>query len=81
MPLPGVEIIDHQGIVVAAVMRDDRLRPLADDVQLLIGPQPEPGAGERKPRPRDRLQAKDIAVKSHAPLDIGNVDGDVIELD
>src|SRR4029450_10450555 len=66
--------------MVAAVMRNDFPRPLADDVQVLIDAEPKPGAGKRESRPRDRLQLEHVAIEGHAPLDVGNVNGNVIEL-
>jgi len=50
------------------------------DVQVLIDAEPKPGAGKRERRPRDRLQLEHVAIEGHAPLDVGNVNGNVIEL-
>jgi hypothetical protein len=80
MLLPAIEIIDQQGVVVAAVVRNDFLLPFADDVQLLIDAQPKPRAGKRERRPRNGFQMQYVFIKCHAPLDIGDMNGDVIEL-
>jgi len=80
MPLPRIEIIDQQGVVVAPIVRNHRLLALPDDVQLLIGSNPEPGPRKRESRPRNRFKSQHIAIKRHAPLDIGNMNGDVVEL-
>ena len=80
VPLPGVQVIDQQGIMVAAVVRHDFLRPLANHVQLLILAEREPGPGKREGRPRNRLQPQHITIEGDALLDIGNVQSDVIEL-
>jgi hypothetical protein len=78
--LPSLEIIDEQGEMIPASLRINLARPLANQMQLLIDAQAKPGAGKRKRRPRNRLQPQHIAVKLHAPLDIGNVQSDVVEL-
>ena len=80
MPLPGIQVIDQQGVVVAPVVRDDRLLALADDVQLLIVPQAKPGPGKAERRPRNRRQTEHVAIERNRPLDVGDMDGNVVEL-
>src|SRR5437773_6372620 len=77
---PGVKVIDQQSKMIAAIMRDHFPGPLANEMQLLIGAQTKPGTGKRERRPRDRLQPQHVAIERDAPLDIGNMQGDVIEL-
>ena len=80
VPLPGIQIIDPEGIVVAAIVRNDRLLALADDMQLLVGAEAKPGPRKAERRPRYRRQVQNIAIKGHRPLDVGDVNGDVVEL-
>lgn len=78
--LPGVHVVDHQGPVVAAIVRDHRARPFPNEMQLLVSSQPEPCAGEGEVRAGHRLQLEYLGVKLRAPLEVGDVQGDVIEL-
>ena len=80
MFFPGAKIIDQEGVVIAAVVRDDLLLALADDVQLLIDSEAKPRTGKREGWPWNRRQAEDIAIERDAAVNIGDVDCDVVEL-
>ena len=66
--------------MIAAVVRNDLLGPLADQVQLLIDAEPKPSARKRKRRPRDGRQLQNVAIKPDAAVHVGNVQGHVVEL-
>ena len=43
---PGVEVIDEQREMIAAIVRNDFARAAADQMQLLIDTQAKPGPGK-----------------------------------
>jgi len=80
MPLPGVEIIDQESVVIAPIVRDHCLLALADDVQLLVLAQPKPGPGKAECRAGNWREAQHVPVERDRPLDVGHVDGNVVKL-
>ena len=77
---PGVDVVDQEGKVIAPMVRHDVPCPLADQMQFLFVSQPVPRAGKRKRRPRQRRQLQDVLVKRFARRQVGDVQGDVIEM-
>lgn len=80
MLFPSLKIIHQEGIVVAAIVRNHFLFALADDVQFLINAETEPRPGKRKRRPRNGRQSEYIAIERDAPIDVSDMNGDVVEL-
>ena len=70
---PGVDVIDHQGVVVSPVMPDHIQLSATDQVQFLVFSQQVPGAGEIKIRAGNRLQLLDLRIKITTGFDILNM--------
>jgi|GEM_PF-4507582 len=80
MPLPGIQVIDQQSVMIAPIVRYDSLLALADDVQLLIVAKPKPGPWKTECRTGNRRELQYIAIERHRPLDVSDMDGYVVEL-
>jgi hypothetical protein len=78
--LPDSQVIDAQGEVVAARLRNARFDFVtADDVQFLGGTEPEPRARKVESRAGDLLQLQNVAVKGAASFDVAHANGDMIQ--
>lgn len=53
----------------------------SDQVQFLHGSQAKPGAGKRKGRPRQLLEADHVAEKAHTGGDVGHGQGDMVQFE
>lgn len=67
--------------MIAARMRDRFVRPPADEVQLLIVAESKPGARKGERRPGHLRQTQHFAIELAAPLDIGNMQSNMVECD
>ena len=81
MFFPRIKVVNLQRKMIAAIVGDDGIGTFADDVKLLIGAEPKPGARKSKGRPLNRLQPEYICVESATGFDILDVNGDVIEFE
>ena len=79
VPLPGVEVVHLQREMIAAVVREHGFGAVANDVQLLIGSEPEPRARKREGRARDWLEPEDLMIKPDTLLYVADVNGDVVQ--
>jgi len=77
---PGLDVIDEQGEVVAAVGRMDHLLTSTDQVKFLVSAKSKPGAGKIERRALHRLQLQNVMIKRTAAFDVGDVKGHVIQL-
>ena len=77
---PCIHVIDEQGEVVTSIVGEYGFFAVADNVQLLIGAEPKPGARKIESRTRDAFQLQDFAIESAAGIDVGDVNRHVIEL-
>jgi hypothetical protein len=78
--LPGVEVIDEQREVIAPMVRMHGLIPVADQMQFLIGSQPEPCAGKVEGGSRHCFQLQHLAIEAATGGNVGDVQRHVIEL-
>jgi hypothetical protein len=58
-----------------------RLEAIADQVQLLTSSQAKPGTGKVEGRAIHHRESHRVTIEADADLDIGNMDGDMIEFD
>ena len=78
---PSIEVVNPQCEMIAAVVREDGLRSIADQVQLLRCAEPKPGTRERECRSRNRFKTQNVPVKCAAAHDVLHVKGNVIQLE
>jgi len=79
MLLPRAQVIHQEREVVAAIVGIDRLAPVADQVQFLLLPEPEPRAGEAEGRARDRFKLERLPVKLATLVQVPDVQGHMIQ--
>lgn len=77
---PGVDIVDEQGVVVAAAIAVDWLMTIADQVQFLVGAKAVPGTGKGKGGPRNGFQQQHVFIKLLTYLYICYMDRHVVQL-
>jgi hypothetical protein len=65
--------------MASAMMGVDGMASITDQVQFLTTPQAKPGSGKIKGRAIHQGKAHRVAIKTDTRLDIGNMDGDMIE--
>lgn len=67
--------------MIVAASRLNRLIASADEMKFLLRAEPEPRARKIKSRARNFFQPQHAAIKRAAFFYVGNVDGDVIDLE
>ena len=77
---PRRDIVDQQGVVVAAVLFDLWIFRIADQMQFLIVTQSKPCPRKRKRRAGKLWQTQHITIEHDAARYVDNMNGNVIEL-
>jgi hypothetical protein len=79
MLFPGIEIVHSQSEVVVFVAGEERGAEVAYEMQFLICAESKPSARKRECRARNGFEFQYALEKVAAPLDVGDVDRDVIQ--
>ncbi|GAA5505106.1 hypothetical protein Rcae01_00547 [Novipirellula caenicola] len=79
--LPLVQRVDFHGKMAAAMMRMDRQTTIANQMQFLAFPDLEPCAGKIECGTIQFRQIHCVTVEHNAFGNIGDVDGDMVQLD